>query len=478
MNLYDYWRIIKNRKQIIILAFITTVLTTLVASMLWPPKYEGIATIMLDYDSGNPMNIGVPTTGALPPSAEYINTQIALIQSRRIAEDVASMLNLDKAPKIIADFNEAKAGSSIFFWKKPMKMDIKTWLADELLLNHLKVDAVRDSRFVAIKYYSPEAEFSAAVANAFAKAYTDYNLELKVTPFKDAEKWFSEKLKDVKGESDKAAEELRKYQQGKGIIGSSSSQGGIYDDTVQRLDQINRELATAKTKQYETKVALSRVERSKGEYDSLPEVIANSFIQSLKADKIKIETQITELSAKVGTKHPQYVRLNSELQTVKAKLSAEMSNIVNAIRQDQASANQRVNSLEIAVMGLKKEAAKANLSRYEMDSINRESEAYKQIYEGILKKYNETSLQGDINKTNVFLVDAAVPPTKKYSPKIILNLILAMFIGFFLGLGLAFFFEYLDDTIKDAGIIEKQYGVTVLGTIPVTERELAWTSRK
>ncbi|HMK61769.1 MAG TPA: Wzz/FepE/Etk N-terminal domain-containing protein, partial [Dissulfurispiraceae bacterium] len=142
MNFIDYWRIIKQRKSIVLLAFVTTVLTTLIASLLWPPKYESVATIMLDYDSSNPMNISTPVSTAMPTSIEYVNTQIALIQSRRIAEDVASTLNLDKSPKIIAAFDEAKEGNPIFFWRKPMKMDIKTWIADELLLKGLKVDAV------------------------------------------------------------------------------------------------------------------------------------------------------------------------------------------------------------------------------------------------------------------------------------------------------------------------------------------------
>ncbi len=101
--------------------------------------------------------------------------------------------------------------------KKSGQIDIKTWLVDEYLSKYLLVEPTRDSRFLYIKFYASDPAFSAAVANAFAKSYTDYNLELKVTPFKDAGKWFSEKLKDAKGYSDRATEQLREYQK-KGII--------------------------------------------------------------------------------------------------------------------------------------------------------------------------------------------------------------------------------------------------------------------
>jgi uncharacterized protein involved in exopolysaccharide biosynthesis len=459
------------------LAFITTVLTTLIGSILWPVKYEGTATLMLDFDSSNPMNISMMVIPQSLTSIEYVNTQLEIIKSRRIAEGVVDLLSLDKAPELITAFNEAKEGNPIFFWRKPSQTSIRTWLADEFLSKYLKVEPARDSRFLYIKYYSPDPVFSAVVANAFAKSYSDYNLELKVTPFKDAGKWFSEKLKDAKGNTDKATEQLREYQQKKGIVAQQGAvnfnqgnvnQGTVYDDALQRLDQINRELATGKAKQYETQVAMKRLQESKGNYESLPEVLSNTFVQGLKVEKVKLETQLTELSGKAGTKHPQYMRLQAMIDTVNSKIKAEMQNIVNAIKQDNISANQRVSALESAVGGLKRESIRTNLSRYEMDSLSKESETYKQVYETVLKKQSETTLQGDINRTNVFLVDAAVPPDKKYSPRIVLNLALAIFVGLFLGVGLAFFFDYLDDTVKNADAIERQFGIAVLGTITTT----------
>lgn len=461
MQLQDFWRIIVERKRIVLLAFFATVLTTLVGSLLWPARYESTATLMLDYDSSNPMNIGMVAPQGLT-SVEYVNTQIEIIKSRRIAEGVVDILKLDKVPDIVASYNEVKEGGSFLSSKKPMNQDIRSWLADSYLSRGLKVEPARDSRFLYIKFQSPDPAFSAAVANAFAKSYADYNLELKVTPFKEAGKWFSEKLKDAKGYSDQASEKLREYQQKKGII---AQQGAVYDDAVQRLEQLNRELASAKAKQFETRVALKRVEESRGNYESLPEVLGSAFIQSLKADKVKLETQLTELSAKAGTAHPQYVRLQSMLETVNGKLRAEMQNIVSAIRQENSSAAQRLAQLEGAVAGLKRESTSANVSRYEMDSLSRESETSKQVYEAMLKKYNETSIQGDINRTNVFVVDAAVPPADHYSPKIKLNLALSIFVGLFLGVGLAFFFDYLDDTVKSAEALERQFGVPVLGTV-------------
>ena len=465
MKILDFWKVIRERKKVVILVFAATVLTTLITSMLWPAKYEGMATIMLDYDSGNPLNMTVAAMPQQATSIEYLNTQMEIIQSRRIAQGVIDILKLDKMPKVKAEYARSQESSGILFWREPTRVELRQWLYDRFLSANLKVQAGRDSRFLYIKCYAGDPAFAAVLANAYAKAYTDYNLELKVSPFKNAGKWFSDKLKDAKGYSDRSAEQLREYQQKKGIIAQPGMPGqtAYYDDAVQRLDQINRELATAKTKFFEAQVAVKRVEG--GNYDTLPEVLANGFIQSLKGEKIKLETQLTELSAKAGPGLPQYQRLQSMLDNVNSRLTKEMQTIASSMRQEYTAASRRVAALEGAVAGLKRESTSANVARFEMDSLTQESETYKQVYEGVLKKYHETALQGDINRTNVFLVDAAVPAMKQASPKIFINLALSMFIGLFLGAGCAIYRDRQDDTIKSAEAIEDHFGITVLGTI-------------
>lgn len=462
MKISQYWEIIKQRKWIVIIAFVVTIMTTLIGSLIWPPTYEATATIVLDYDSSNPMNLTTLPAAVITQSAEYINTQMEIIKSRKIAIGVIDQLKLDKHPNIIEAFNKAKTKNPLFFWQGDKNLEIKVWLADEFLSEYLKVEPAKDARFMYIRFSSSDPNFSAAVANAYAKAYTDYNLELKVTPFKEASRWFSEKLNDVKEKADEANKQFSEYKKSKGII---SQEGRYYDDAVQRLNQINTDMVAAKTRLYETKVAIRRVEESKGSYESLPEVISNAFIQNLKTERIRLEKSLSELSEKFGTKHPQYLRLQSELQTVNTKLNAEIKNIINAINQDYHSASERVRALENAVASQKNEALNLNRARYEVEAIKREAETSQQAYDVVLKKFNETALQGDINRTSVFLVDAAVAPSEKSSPKLLLNMALAVVVGSFLSIGLAFLFDYLDDTIKSGETIEREFSVPVLGTI-------------
>lgn len=470
MGLRTFWEVLKARKWIVLLALATTVITTFAASLLVTPRYEATATLVLDYDSSNPMNMNLmQMTGSLQ-SVEYMNTQIELIRSRKVSTGVIDLLGLDRAPGIIDAFNRAQIPNPVFFWRSEKNQDIKVWLADSFLTRHLKVEPARDARFLYIRFSSADPNFSAQVANAYAKAYAENNLEMKVMPFREAEKWFSAKLQDVKTKVDTSSEQLREYQKQKGII---AHEGRYYDDAVQSLDQLNRDLTAAKTKLYETRVAMRRVEESRGSYESLPEVIGNAFIQNLKTERIRLETALSEFSGKVGPMHPQYLRTQSELQMVNTKLAAEIKNLIDAVKKDHTSAEERVRALQAAVAGQKSQALNLNISRYRMDSLNRESEISNQVYDAVLKKFNETALQSDMSRTNVFLVDAAVPPSEKSSPKLMLNMALAVFLGMFLGAGLALFFEYLDDTVRSAELTERSFGIPVLGTIPAAEKKTA-----
>lgn len=462
MKINQYWEIIRQRKWIVIIAFVVTIMATLIGSLLWPPTYEATATLVLDYDSSNPMNLTTLPAAVITQSAEYISTQVEIIKSRQIASGVIDHLKLDKHPSIIEAFNKARAKNPLFFWQSDKNLNIKVWLADEFLSKYLKIEPARDSRFLYIKFSSSDPNFSATVANAYAKAYTDYNLELKVMPFKEASQWFSERLNDVKKKADAASEQFSEYKRHKGVI---SQEGRYYDDEVQKLDHLNRDMVATKTRLYETKVALRRLEDSKGSYESLPEVISNAFIQNLKAERIRLEKSLSELSEKFGTKHPQYLGLQSELQTVNSKLNTEIGNIIDAIKQDYHSASERVRALENAVASQKNKVLNLNRARYEMESLKRDAETSQQAYDVVLKKFNETALQGDINRTNIFLIDAAVAPAEPSSPKFLLNMALAVIVGSFLSVGLAFFFEYLDDTIKSGETIEREFSIPVLGNI-------------
>ncbi|MFY9258119.1 MAG: Wzz/FepE/Etk N-terminal domain-containing protein [Dethiobacteria bacterium] len=74
-----------------------------------------------------------------------------------------------------------------------------------------------------------------------------------------------------------------------------------------------------------------------------------------------------------------------------------------------------------------------------------------------------------MNIDNVSLIDEAAVPDNPVSPRVGLNIAVAMVLGFMVAVGLALLQHYLDQTLKTTEEVENLLGLTVLGTIPMME---------
>jgi capsular exopolysaccharide synthesis family protein len=112
-----------------------------------------------------------------------------------------------------------------------------------------------------------------------------------------------------------------------------------------------------------------------------------------------------------------------------------------------------------------------NLAEYE--NLQSTLGAKKETRAGLLKRRDETGVLNRMEETqsgNVWLVEAAQPPRGPFRPNKKLNILLSLVMGLGLGVGLAFFFEYLDNSIKNGEDLERTAGIPALGLIPTLKR--------
>ena len=111
----------------------------------------------------------------------YIATQIDIITSPKVAIKVEDKLKLTENKVIIDKFNKDTKG----------KGDIKAWVA-ELLLQNIDAKPSRDSSVVEISFDGADPDFAATIANGFAEAYQETNIQLKVEPSQKAAEFLGE----------------------------------------------------------------------------------------------------------------------------------------------------------------------------------------------------------------------------------------------------------------------------------------------
>jgi capsular exopolysaccharide synthesis family protein len=192
----------------------------------------------------------------------------------------------------------------------------------------------------------------------------------------------------------------------------------------------------------------------------------NYLIQRLKENEARLVTQMSELSEKYGEKHPKMTQLKSEIEANRQKIKSESQNVLRSIKNELAIARAREANARSAVEGQKAETQKLSERSIQYSVLLREAEKNRELYENLLKRLKETSVAGELGTTNVRIVDRAEAPVLPSRPKPLQYILLSVVIGLAMGGGLAFFFEYLDNTIKTPDDIEKFVGAPCLALIP------------
>src|SRR6185503_441672 len=204
MDFSQYLLALKARRKAFVTVLAVTVFTAIVVSLLIPKRYDATATVLIDARDAQTM---APAHLSPRDGAGYIFTQMDLIASGEVAQEVVRDLKLAQQPGVREDWEKDTGGVG----------SIEEW-AGAQLLEKLKVDSGA-SNILIIKYSSSDPKKAATVANAFAKAYLDTALALRTEPTREAAEWFDEQVKALRGQVTQAQSKLSSYQKEKGVYG-------------------------------------------------------------------------------------------------------------------------------------------------------------------------------------------------------------------------------------------------------------------
>jgi chain length determinant protein EpsF len=359
-------------------------------------------------------------------------TQEDIVRSDQVARRVVTMLGLDKNPAVKEQWREATGGKGM----------LEVWLAERLQRRLSVIPTRRESNVLTIEFTASDGGFAAAVANAFAQAYMDVILEMKVEPAKQYARWFAGQSKALREDYERAQSRLSDYQREKNIVARGQSE----DAEVARLNDLTRQLTLI---QAQTADARSK-QRSGSGADTLPEVMQNSVIQSLRSEIARQEAKLKEAAGNLGTNHPQYRRMQSELDELKNKLGVETRHVATGFSTSGSVGRNKESDLKAAIEAQTKKVLALTRERDQISVLQRDVEAAKIAYDTIAKQYSQSSLESRATRTNVYLLSPAVEPLKPSFPDFFKYTLLAIALGTALGIGAAFGLELLDRRIRCA----------------------------
>jgi len=442
MTLQQFLLILRARWKVALLVFVLTVATTVTVSLLLPKQYTASAAVVVDVKSPDPVS-GLMLQGMMAPG--YMATQVDIINSDRVAQAVVKNLRMDTSPAIQAQWQEATQG----------KGQLRDWLAN-LLQKNLDVKPSRESNVISINYTGADPEFAAAVANAFAQAYMDVNLDLRVAPARQFAAFFDEQTKAARGKLEAAQQALSDYQQANGITSADERM----DFETAKLNETSSQLTGVQALTTD-----SSSKRQTAKADTIAEVMQSPLINGLKADIARLEAKLNESSGNLGKNHPQIQRTEAELATLKAQLDAETRKITASIDTTYQVGKQREAQLQGALAAQKARVLQLNKQRDELNVLRRDIESAQRAFEIVSQRASQTNIESQTNQTNIAVLNPASPPPTPSKPRVLINVLASVFLGTLLGVGLALTLELLNRRVRSTEDLVEALELPVLGAI-------------
>lgn len=457
-DLTNYWQVIVKRKWTIIASALTVLAVVTAYSFMVRPVYTAEGTILIERE---PNILSFDEMFQIESfNDDYFQTQYKLLQSRALADETIDRLKLYENPKFVGRMKNVKG--------KDFKSDsvIRGDLF-EAFSARLRVNPVRQTRLVTVSFKDSDPKFAAEVLNTLFNAFIDMNVETKYEATKQASDFLINQIDTIRGEIEENEKKLQAYGAEKNIIALSDKETTV----LETLGGFNKALTDAHIDLIQKETYYNEIKSASPDF--IPEAINNALIQRLREDYARLSRDYEKKKEIRLPDYPEMKRLKAELEAAKTDLEYQTQSIIRSAYSDYQSALRKFQSLGAAFNKQKEEAIQLNSSAITYNSLKMETDNKKSLLESLLKRQSETGVSArlkGLRTSNVRIVDKASVPAHPSSPKKKLNIALALLIGLFGGLGLAFFFEYLDDSIKGIEDVERISGFPTLGVVPAFGR--------
>ena len=441
MSVKQFLRIVWARKWLVLALFVIGSVAGTVTTLLLPKRYTADTAMIVEVRID-------PVLGALAPSLAapgYMATQIDIIRSERVAARVVKMLGVERSPSAVAQWREATNA----------KIPLERYFANLLQLG-LGVEPSRGSNVINISFSAQDPIFAQAAANAFAQAYMDISVELRVAPARQSATFLDDQTKVLRNGLESAQAKLSKFQQDKGIVVSDER----FDQENSRYQALTAQLSSAQAERVE---ASTRLRNSGGE--SSPDILFNAAVQALKGQLAAAQTKLTELSAIVGKNHPARIQLEAQIGEVRQQIAAESRRVAGGTSTLSRGSAQKVAELQAMVDEQKRKLQTLRADRDFEAVFKRDVDTAQRAYEAISSRVGQFTLESQNNQANTRLLSPAVEPLEPSRPRVPLGILASVLGALALGMLAALGWELIDRRVRDPEDMMVMAGVPVIGVL-------------
>ncbi|MEK6285208.1 MAG: polysaccharide biosynthesis tyrosine autokinase [Acidobacteriota bacterium] len=496
LHLRELWRTIRKRKWLI--AIIAVIITTLVTIEAYSTKSTYRASAFIELGKDSPA-VRSATNGVVIQTDDAdiyypqlaINTHLFRLMSEPLLEDVVADLKLDQNPKFAESsrrsFLEAvqailnRATFKNQEGDPPAKVGALTPDADislarpkeesarlapyvSMIQGGLQAEQVKETRTLKVTFTHTDPVLAAAVANGVAQDFINKTFEGKTEKFTSASKWLDTTTRELKAKVESAEQDLADYSKTHNIF---STEGKGETLTTDKLSRLHEQATRSETERILKQSVYEEVKA--GRVAELPAAFSDPKLIALQNKLDELLATGEKLDLKYGPDYPQVIETRLQIKTTRAQLESSRKALEGKLKAEYELALRDERSLKIALGHAKGEAVQQNQDAIQYNIIKQEVDTAKGLYTDFLQKTSQAKVEVAQQHNNMRLIQPARAPGGPVGPARFRMIMIGFFLSLVGGVGLAYFLEYLDNTIKTVDDVGRYVRLPALGVIPAIQ---------
>ena len=441
MSLGSLLRILLARWWVTAVLVVVCVGAMSVVSTFMPRKYSASTELIMEGKVQDRV-----TGESVPPRSGYMSTQREIIRSRRVSGRVYEYLAEDMRARV--DQRAARV-------QDKGRSTPAGWLSGYIRRN-LTVESGKDSNLMTITMTAEDPELAAGMLNSLATAYIDTSIELRTDPARRFSRWYQEQLDVLRGNLREARRKFSGFQQEHSIVGMNEQ----LDLENARLAELSSRLVDAQDQSTQ-----DQLRQGEGADSSIPNGPA---IRNLRSELARARSELEDMSARYGERHPEFRRQLFEVQSLRGSLARERAIAARSLESTAEVSESRLQELQQAFDQQKQRVLSLKAKRDELDLLQQEVQMAQEAYNAAAGRAQSNSLESRLAEAGVTVLNEAVAPSLPSSPKVKLNLVIATVMGFLLGVALSLLWELASRRVRSRSDIEEILGIPVLAYLPET----------
>lgn len=463
--LAEYLRVIKRHRGLIAACVAAGIVLALLVGIGSEPLYRTRTSLEIKSLNGDFMDMhSVAPTGdnSSPDSDTNLQTQIKLLQSDTLAQDVSARLMSQPHPRYLQRQDMISRIARALHLPAGKPIAYAALVSDTA--DRVKVKPLGLTRLVEITCDSYDAAFAANYCNTLTNAFEEEDMQTRSSEATKTSEWLTRQVADVRQKAQATQNQLQQAVGNNGLM-LSTAPGTVGEDKLRILqDELVKAEADRMQKQAQTQIANSAA------VDTLPGVQDDPAHRAYQLKLADLQAQVAALVPPLTEENPKVIHLRSQIKAVQAQLQATDSNSTHRAGNEFAAAKEREDMLRAAydaqastVSSDLQKAAQVSLLRRELDS-------EQNLYQTLLQRAKEAGFASAMQASTIRIVDAAKLPRIPFSPQRKLAGAVGLALGFLFGVGFAFYKERNNKVFRMPGDVERYLHVHEIGVIPAIQR--------